>query len=124
MTDELQRFILSNQELIDNNAFSELFGKVHSAESKQELSEILLSAGIDFLSYMTVVPNMCFYKSDIKKITFPNSIVDIGNRSFYHCVKLQEVTFDNNLRSIGPYAFSKCISLQAISIPPNVKNYL
>ena len=60
-------------------------------------------------------------KSDIKKITFPESLRRIGNSAFKHCEKLQSVTFPESLRRIGNSAFEYCDKLRSVKFPDNLQ---
>jgi hypothetical protein len=56
----------------------------------------------------------------IESVTIPESIVVIGQYSFYYCTNLQNITIPNSVVSIEYGAFSYCTSLTSIDIPDSV----
>jgi len=61
-----------------------------------------------------------FYNcQDLKKITIPNSITQIGNGAFL-CSSLTSIIIPNSVTSIGISAFSGCMNLSSITIPNSV----
>ena len=52
----------------------------------------------------------------------PDSVVDIGERTFYRCTSLTIVTIPDSVRSIGFGAFMRCSSLTSVTIPDRVKS--
>lgn len=63
-----------------------------------------------------------FARSAMTSVVIPDSIIEIGNNSFYNCTQLTFVQFgsDSALASIGRNAFSGCHSLAEIYIPASV----
>lgn len=59
-------------------------------------------------------------------ISFPKSVISIGNNAFYGCIGLISARIPNSVISIGSYAFSGCTGLTAINfenrIPPTIGN--
>lgn len=54
----------------------------------------------------------CFYEDgEIEKVTLPESIISIGQCSFYLCHKLKELTIGENVAYIGGGAFNNCYEL-------------
>ena len=56
----------------------------------------------------------------------PNSVVTIGDKTFWNCENLTSITIPNNVTSFGRSAFSGCSNLTSIIIPNSVtsiKNY-
>lgn len=58
---------------------------------------------------------------ELIEITFPDSIVAIGEGAFVDCVSLEKINFSNGLKSIGSSAFSGCESLTEISLPESIE---
>ena len=61
-------------------------------------------------------------KEKIKKIKIHSNVLEIPNRIFKDCVKLEEISFTkfSKLTKIGEEAFSGCVNLKKITIPKNV----
>ena len=55
----------------------------------------------------------------IKSITFPEGLEEIGYQAFYENENLEKVTFPSTLKRIGEYAFEGC-GLTKVVIPENV----
>jgi hypothetical protein len=57
--------------------------------------------------------------SRFSSITIPNSVIDVGNYSFWGC-SLTTVTIGNSVKRIGSNAFISCGELESITIPDSV----
>ena len=58
----------------------------------------------------------------LTSISIPNSIIYIGNRTFYGCTSLTNINIPNSVTSIGDYALYGCSGLTSISIPNSVRS--
>ena len=58
--------------------------------------------------------------TNIKRITFPNSLTTIGNFAFQSCVGLTEVNIPDSLTNIGKYTFNGCSQLTSVTIGKGV----
>ncbi|MBQ3580604.1 MAG: leucine-rich repeat domain-containing protein [Bacteroidales bacterium] len=69
-----------------------------------------------------VIPDYIFgYSGLTGNLTIPNSVVAIGNRSFYDCIGLTSITIPNSVITIGEYAFAHCSGLTgSLTIPNSV----
>lgn len=59
-------------------------------------------------------------RSNLKNITFPDSIRTIGNYAFYDCTALTNVNLSEGLKEIRWCAFENCTQLKNIVIPSSV----
>ena len=59
-------------------------------------------------------------RDDITSVTFPHSLVKIGERAFQYCKGLTALDFPDSLREIGREAFAECTGLSSVYIPPSV----
>lgn len=89
---------------------------------------------------VTTICGNAFFASDLTSVTFPESVIDIGegafsfcrnlskvtlptyiryiqNRTFYECTKLLSVTIPDTVSQIGTEAFANCKSLTSITLP-------
>ena len=57
--------------------------------------------------------------NNIRSVTIPNTVKEIGDSAFADCYSLSTVTFSNNLKSIGGGAFEKT-NLKKVTIPNSV----
>ncbi len=58
---------------------------------------------------------------NLKTVTIPKSIVNIGASAFFGCKNLKEANLPDGLLDIGASAFSGCEKLSAVVIPETVK---
>ena len=91
-------------------------GKNFESSSGQIKGEITIKSiiQIDTKLYECIgIADFCFYNTDIKKITLPNTLQNIGNYAFYGCKQLKELIFtgNSNINNIGDYAFAFCNQL-------------
>ena len=65
---------------------------------------------------------------DLTSVTIPNSVVYIGENSFYDCRTLTSIIIPNSVDSIGKFAFYGCTSLTSITCkavnPPSLDSYV
>lgn len=54
---------------------------------------------------------------DIRSLTIPDSVVNIGDEACYICPKLKTLKLPKNLRIIGKNAFNYCKALEEVVIP-------
>ena len=57
---------------------------------------------------------------NLKKVTFPSTLKDIGDRAFCNCISLTSAAIPSSLLSIGTEAFGNCEALTSVSIPMGV----
>lgn len=64
------------------------------------------------------------YKTSLSEITIPNSVTEIGYRTFRGCTSLTNATLPKSITQIGYYTFAECTSLRSINIPSSVTKIL
>ena len=76
----------------------------------------------------TIIPNSvvkiaasAFHYSGLTSIVIPNSVLLIGDRSFYGCNELLSITIPPPVLSIGKCAFSYCEKMASLTIGESVK---
>ena len=119
MFPELQKFIETNIELIENARFHELY---NMNVDVPKFTEALLQAGIDPLSNMNYIPANYLCESDIKQFVVPSHIERIDSAAFWECRELEKVTLPEGLISIEASAFSECHKLTQINLPSTLKH--
>ena len=60
-------------------------------------------------------------KTNLKKVTIPNSVTEIDDYAFSGCENLSSLTLSNKLESIGYATFRYCKSLTSITLPNSLK---
>ena len=53
----------------------------------------------------------------LRGITFPSTLIDIGEKSFSACTRLNKIVLNEGLKKIAREAFNSCHSLQTITLP-------
>ncbi len=56
----------------------------------------------------------------LKSVSFPDSVLRLGNRAFENCISLESLSLGSKLKTVGSYAFSKCYALTSLSFPDSV----
>lgn len=112
---------------IESRNFVKIYLEATAAGGKfsdywKKLVEDLNKIKVNPLTGLTDVPDFFFMGTAITEMAIPESIVTIGQGSFYHCRDLKKLTISNGLRIIGKDAFGGCSSLINLIIPEGVKN--
>ena len=106
----------------DNPAYSSvdgvLFDKTQTVlyiyPSNKKGASYQIPQGVEKIGYNA------FCDSNLKKISFPDSVTDIGDIAFTVCDKLESIIIPDSVTSIGNRAFYYCPSLKSITIPESV----
>ena len=61
-----------------------------------------------------------FSKTNVKSVTIPDGVTEIGNEAFYWCKELTTVEIPDSVTRIGQRAFTQCEKLQNVRIPDGV----
>lgn len=69
---------------------------------------------------LTYVGKCAFSGSSILYLELPNSVVEIGERVFSCCSRLQSLVLGNGVKKIPEYAFYACVSLKWLAIGSGV----
>jgi len=72
------------------------------------------------------IPSYAFSEmlDNLRKISFSDSIVEIGDHAFWQLDKLKEVYLPKNMTKIGNEAFKSCVSLEEITFPDTLVAHL
>ena len=60
---------------------------------------------------------------NLQSLTLPNSIKSIGWYAFGNCEHLKTVKLNEGLESIGPWVFQNCVRLEKINLPKTLKDF-
>ena len=67
---------------------------------------------------VTVIPpGLCNGMSNLRTISIPSSVVNIGSMAFYGCTGLKSVLIPDGVAYIGDSAFGNCRRLASVNIP-------
>lgn len=70
---------------------------------------------------VTIIGSEAFMESDIKKVTIPDGVIIIGERTFADCKELTSVTFADSVKVINKEAFLGCEGIKSIRLPEKLK---
>ena len=73
---------------------------------------------------ITKINGWAFYqRKEIKTVSIPDSVTEIGDSAFYECSSLEKVSLGkgSKLKTIGEYAFSSCVRLTSITLPKGLE---
>ena len=117
-----QKYLLKdNMDYIQHNEFQELFDNL-DASDRRDISQILLNADIDFLPYMTTIPERTFGDQwQLDSITIPPSIKTIDKAAFFGCKNLQHVIISGSNVEVGMLAFGGCSTLSDVQFDDSAK---
>ena len=82
-----------------------------------EIPETVSGLPVTVLSNLTGVHN-----DTIKKLTIPDSVVEIKDETFYKYSALEEVSFPEGLKKIGAAAFKYCQNLKKADLPSSLES--
>ena len=71
---------------------------------------------------VTALRSSAFEYGRFASITFPNSVVEIGDGAFRNCLNLTNVALAEGLASIGASAFQSCTRLAQLTLPNSLTN--
>lgn len=122
MTVGTQLFIEKHIDWIENNEFDKIYSSgILETFDRAELTEILLSIGVDPLKHLTFVPENYLSDSNIKQFIVPTHIDRICTTAFWRCQELEKVTLPEGLILIEDSAFSECHKLTQINLPSTLE---
>ena len=116
LTEDLKNFVENNIQLIEEYKFSELYNECYPYTMRTDLTNMLMSAGLQPLLYFReIVPKYAYLRNDmITKITIPEGITKIDIGAFHRCRNLTEVKLPTSLKEICSKSFSNCPLLDTV----------
>ena len=112
-------FIEKNKEILNNNDFNNLYALTMVEDiDVGELTELLLSVGINPLFYTDRVPPYYLTSTDIEEFKIPDNgkINAIGDHAFQYCQMLKKIDIPKSVLYIGYQAFDGCASLKEVDL--------
>lgn len=71
-------------------------------------------------SVLTVGNSSFFHSASLASLTIPDSVTTIGDNAFEGCPNITSLSLGSNVTSIGTRSFWQCSSLTSLTIPGNV----
>ena len=118
MNQELKDFIEANIDLIEQGDMRKVYS-LRDSYHRSELTDVLMSAGINVFEQMTIVPNGFAKGLDIQTIEIPEPIKRIDNYAFKGS-NIESITLPNTLQQLGYEVFSFFSKLNSLVIPDSV----
>ena len=75
---------------------------------------------ISFPESLISIGDDAFFNCKFTSIVIPDSVTSIGKEAFYQCSSLMTASISNNLTCINEFMFASCNSLTSIIIPDSV----
>ena len=129
--DKITKLLGKYKEDLNNNNFTPIYKELNYIDDYDDnnedyyitplFTEVLMKVGVDPLPYMRKVPSYYIANLDIKYISIPDNIIEIGNMAFYNNDNLTNVRLSNNLRVIKDSAFDSCKKLNSITLPASLQ---
>lgn len=94
---------------------------VYKLDSTEEITQFLVSKGVDPLEYITEVWAYMFFGFEFESITIPGRIKTIHNRAFEACYDLESVTIEEGVKRIKTQAFAGCKNLRVVHLPSTIE---
>lgn len=69
---------------------------------------------------ISVIGKHAFFDLDIKAVTLPSTVKEIGDYAFYSCNYLESVNIPEGVEKIGEKAFYECTAIQEWNLPDTV----
>lgn len=98
----------SNEEIV--------IGDYHGSDT-----EVTIPDEIDGKPVTVIGSCMFLNRSEVTKVTMPDTIKSIAKNAFDGCTALTDITLPDSVEEIYNFAFYKCSSLPTINIPQKVK---
>ena len=76
---------------------------------------------VEFETGVTKVPDDILTNSDVEEVILPDTVKEIGARSFWGCKSLKSISLPEGLETLGQYCFRDCEGLEEITIPSTLK---
>lgn len=108
------------REAIRDHKFDEVFKLCKNTKKRQQLALSLYLARVEFLPYMTSIPESLFRGiSEIKDVSIPGNIKEIGDLAFFNS-GLENVEFGEGVEKIGSGAFAQT-GIKEVHLPKSIK---
>ncbi len=62
------------------------------------------------------------WSTDIKSITLPDTVQNIGDKAFFCCSRLESIIIPDSVKIIGNSAFNQCSKIESVIIPDKVES--
>lgn len=110
---------VNNEDLA--NAWIDEYGAKYSYDRKRLLKGPDISSYVIKTGTLVICDNAFSLKENLKEITIPDSVVQIGEYAFWCCKKLEKVSIPPSVVRIKKNTFQYCFALKDVILPQSVK---
>jgi hypothetical protein len=105
----------------ENTSYQFADGCLYTADGKT-----LVRANPDIQKYtppdsVTAIAPGAFEFTDLKSITIPDTVTEIGAYAFYNCLGLTQMELPGSIRRIEEYTFTYCQNLTSVTLPDGLE---
>lgn len=118
----------TNQAYIEAAQWEKLFDRVDRVVYQEENSallsmvvELLSQAGLNFLPYVSKLPDYFLSDSNIESAVIPGNVKEIGNQAFAQCEYLTSTVIEEGCRVLGSGVFGHCPQLRVVELPGSLR---
>lgn len=79
---------------------------------------VVISDGIQIIK-----PDAFSDCNTMSSVSFPSSLIEIGNGAFFGCKELEKISFSEGISKLGEMAFSCCDKLKEVLLPNSVVSF-
>ncbi len=103
-------------------------GSMPSAESSEQVDWTSVRGSVENIVFVgkdgqgiTEIGDYAFFgMTNLKSVTFPETITSIGKCAFAFCSSLESISVPSGVVSIGESAFEACVALKSATLPESV----
>lgn len=81
---------------------------------RTSIKSIVIEEGI------TGIGRYCFYYANAESVSFPSTLIKIGNRAFSHCSAITSLELPEGLETLEPYVFENCTGITSLVLPSSL----
>lgn len=86
-----------------------------------DLTDLVVPASVENRAVVGIAAGAFADNRNITSVKIPDTVKEIENEAFSHCVNLGSVTFGSGLEIIGERAFEYCTHLPEVNLPEGLK---
>ena len=113
-----QYFSIWNKSICNGNEYDNAsFGY---CKGQDTITKVIISPGIEEIESGGVYDGVFTYSTALKEIIIPDTVVKMGQSTFWGCKELKKVNIPKKVDTISKKTFVHCTNLESITIPSNV----
>ena len=105
---------------IDEFEWASVAGGISITKYNGNSVNVCIPSAIDNEDVISIGNNAFKDLSELKSVSFPNTLETIGQYAFYGCSSLKRVNLPDSVETIDKYAFMYCTSLESIHFSSNL----